>query len=304
MISIIICSRAAEPLAIIRDNISRTISTEYEIIAIDNSQGKYSLCSAYNKGADQAKFDILCFMHEDVSFETEGWGKNLVQHLSDPMIGLVGIAGGDTKSAVPSSWSSFIFTSEINLVQHYKKDGRKERIRSTGYPDSPVELRPVACIDGVFMCTRKDVFRTFRFDEKTFTAFHGYDIDYSLQVGTQYKIVVVFDILLHHFSEGSFNREWLHYSRMLSDKWKEKLPVSARVLPREKFVHQHWTAMRVYLWRMIDLEYGLREIILSFFKYSFNRYFHLLNFLHFFKIIIMVKVAGSRSAFKKLIPNQ
>ncbi len=304
MISIIICSRDAESLAKIRENISRTISAEFEIIAINNSEGKYSLCRAYNTGADKANFDILCFMHEDICFETVGWGKKIIQHLSDPMIGLVGIAGGDTKSIVPSSWSSFIFTSEINLVQHYKKDGRKEIIRRTGYPGNHSALRPVACIDGVFMCTRKDIFSAFRFDEITFTAFHGYDIDYSLQVGTKYKVVVAFDILLHHFSEGSFNREWLHFSRLLSDKWSKTLPVSARVLPRERFVHQHWTAMRVYLWRMIELEYSLRAILLSFFKYSFNRYFHLLHFLHFFNIIIKVKVAGSKSAFKKLIPDQ
>jgi glycosyltransferase involved in cell wall biosynthesis len=288
MISIIVSSQKKAILDKLEENIRQTIGETFELIGIDNAGARFGICKAYNIGIDQAKFDIICFMHEDISFETVNWGKKLIEHLSNQEVGLIGVAGGDTKSWVPSSWSSLIYVSEVCLVQHFKNALKPpERIKRTGYPDNLSFSKPVACLDGVFMCTRRDVLDKYRFDEITFQGFHGYDIDFSLQVSQSFRVCAISDIVLHHYSDGSFNKEWLQNAIKLSDKWRKRLPLSVRDLRRSDYVHQHWSAMRVFLQKLTSLGYSQWEIIYYFLKYSITRYFHLAHFLHFFKNILI-----------------
>jgi glycosyltransferase involved in cell wall biosynthesis len=268
-------------------NLSNTIGITYEVVVIENSKGGMGICEAYNRGVDMAVYDVFCFMHEDVHFDTVGWGQRVIEHLSDPSIGLIGLAGGDTKSWVPSSWPSYIHPSEISIIQHKRGSGKQEHIVRSGYPDEFGQARPAACIDGVWMCTRKDVLQKYRFDEKTLRGFHAYDIDFSLQVGQTYKVCVVFDIIMHHFSEGSFDRIWLNNARLLSDKWRTTLPVTVRYLSHGDFVHQHWSVMRNYIYKLFELKYSRLSILWELVKYSRTRYFHLLHFLHFVKMTII-----------------
>lgn len=76
MISIIICSKNKDLLKDVSANIELTIGVPYEIIAIENNKGEFGICKAYNDGASKAKYDIFCFMHEDISFETQNWEPN------------------------------------------------------------------------------------------------------------------------------------------------------------------------------------------------------------------------------------
>ena len=202
MVSIVICSVSPIYLAALIKNINQTIGLPFQVIAIDNSINKFGICKVYNQGAEQAIYETLCFVHEDVEFATQNWGNIIVQHLNDKKVGLIGLAGGDAKSSVPSSWSIPVVSNQINIFQHSKdKSKAAKHIVETHIPNSIKQQ--VVALDGVFLCTRKDVFANFRFDEDNFKGFHGYDIDYSLQVNTQYQVFVIFDIVVHHFSEGT-----------------------------------------------------------------------------------------------------
>lgn len=281
MISIIICSQSRDVVMATEENIRETIGVDVELIVIPNAEGKFGICHAYNTGALKARYDIFCFMHEDISYETKNWGERVIRHLSNKKTGLIGIAGGDTKSMTPSSWPSSIFESEISIIQHYKsKDKPPKKIITTGYPDNSSQYKKVTCIDGVWMCTRRDVFDKYQFDEKTFTGFHGYDIDFSLQVGLSYQVCAVSDILIHHYSEGSFNNDWLKSTIVVSKKWKKQLPRSARSLSHQEYVRQHWTSMNVFIDKMIELNYSRFSMIANTFPFAFNRYFKLINFLY------------------------
>jgi hypothetical protein len=226
MISVIISSADAARLQKVTENITATIDAPFEIIAIDNSKGQRGICAVYNEGGRAAKFDILCFMHEDVIIETKGWGRSLNDIFkNDNKIGLVGIAGAAYKSLTPSPWSGYgIDTRHINLIQSYKyKDSDPELLYRN--PDNS-QLADVACIDGVFMCTSKNVFSAYQFDEDTFKNFHLYDVDLSINIGQQYRVVVTFDILLNHLSEGSYDKVWLQDNLKLHEKWNDHLPIN------------------------------------------------------------------------------
>ncbi|MGB3132870.1 MAG: glycosyltransferase, partial [Saprospiraceae bacterium] len=74
MISIITCSRAKDISTELRKNIVQTIGIEHEIIVFDNSANKHSIFQAYNIGASRAKYEILCFVHDDLFYMTQDWG--------------------------------------------------------------------------------------------------------------------------------------------------------------------------------------------------------------------------------------
>ncbi|MEG2865326.1 MAG: glycosyltransferase, partial [Mucinivorans sp.] len=76
MISIIVCSVSPDKLSKLKANVEATIGVEYEFVVVDNREGKYSICQAYNIGAQRAKYPYLCFAHEDISFVVKyHWGE-------------------------------------------------------------------------------------------------------------------------------------------------------------------------------------------------------------------------------------
>ena len=284
MVSIIVCSINKYLLNKLTNNIEQTIGVPYQIIAIDNSVNKFGICKVYNQAVKQAIYEILCFVHEDVFFDTKNWGSKIIDHLKDCKIGLIGLAGGDAKSCVPSSWSIPIISNQINIFQHYKdKSKAAKHIVETNVPNSIKQQ--VVALDGVFLCTRKEVFKKFKFDEYAFKGFHGYDIDYSLQINTQYKVFVIFDLVLHHFSEGTPDNKWVNSAVQLAEKWKQHLPISIYNLTREEENLYHWRSLQVFLQKLFELNYPLHLIVNNYFKYSFTKYFTLRRFLSMGKYV-------------------
>jgi hypothetical protein len=222
MISVIVCSINPVLAANLKNNIQSTIGIDHEIICIDNRIQKKGICEVYNEAAKQATFDVLCFIHEDVFIHSNNWGMSLLKVLSDETIGLVGVSGTIYKSGYPSVWPacdhSFYRT---NTIQHFKN--KQEPVVSIINPFNRV-YEEVAVLDGVFLATKKSIFNSYFFDEKLFKNFHCYDLDISFNIGSDFRIVVMYDILLEHFSEGSLSRSWVEDSIKLHEKWKQILP--------------------------------------------------------------------------------
>jgi len=221
MISIIICSKYPEISRELKENIDETIGVTYEIIVIDNSSSQYSIFSAYNKGVTQSKHQYLCFIHEDVLFKTQNWGKNLIEHLKNEKTGIIGIAGGKIATRIPASWWN-VGPGYKNLIQHYKK----KNISTTETVNNQTNIKQqVVVLDGVFMSLRRELFDTISFDEEL-TGFHAYDHDISIQtVMAGYKNYVVFDILLEHFSEGNLNAQYYTNLIKLYKKRIDYMPI-------------------------------------------------------------------------------
>lgn len=237
MISIIISSVDKAMLLAVSQNIADTVGVPFEIIGIDNSNGAKGLCAVYNEGAQRAKYDLLCFMHEDVSMITSGWGA-IVNRIfeENPEVGLIGVAGSSFKPLSPSGWQgvSGIRTNYLNVIQRFK------------YNDLPTEhsyrnpknekLAKVVSVDGVWLCTTKKVLSIARFDDQTFTGFHKYDLDFSMQVRQHYQVVVTYDILLEHFSEGELSKDWVFETAKFNAKWINQLPAYIdNFTPQQKF---------------------------------------------------------------------
>ncbi|MDR0680715.1 MAG: glycosyltransferase family protein [Dysgonamonadaceae bacterium] len=222
MVSIIICTKQGRIPESLKSSIKDTIGVPYELVIIDNSKNEYSIFEAYNEGIKKASYNLLCFMHEDIWYHSQDWGKSIVAHLSIPEVGLIGLAGAYYLLSLPSTW----FKAKpcvMNLIQtSYKHYSIKEDT-------------DVICVDGFWFCSRKDVFRQVAFDEKNFRGFHFYDLDISMQIHEKgYSILVISDITVEHFSGGSLNRQWLDSAYIFYYKWKKQLPASLNILPKKK----------------------------------------------------------------------
>ena len=94
MISIIVCSINPDAAEKLKRNIAATIGNmEYEVIVFDNRTSGYGICKVYNSCAEKSRYDFLCFLHEDVQFDTIAWGEKIVRTLSEPECGAIGFAG-------------------------------------------------------------------------------------------------------------------------------------------------------------------------------------------------------------------
>lgn len=236
MISIIISSANPSLLADISKNIRDTISVPYEIISFNNGDGKKGICEVYNEGAEMAKYDILCFMHEDIEIRTLKWGEVLISLFkNNEQLGLVGVAGNGYLPLSPSRWGGVgIDTDYININQSFKFENKRQRLIYRN-PNNE-KLSDVAFVDGVWLCTTKGIISEFKFDELTFKGFHGYDIDFSLSVGTKYKVAVTYDIFINHFSEGRYDKKWLEENLKLNNKWSYSLPRNIEKLTQKEII--------------------------------------------------------------------
>ncbi|WP_460946623.1 glycosyltransferase [Spirosoma daeguense] len=223
MISIVVSSHNKSYFRKFIQSVQQTIGVDYEIIQVKNP-GLMGICEAYNQGAQQAQFPYICFSHEDIIFHTDNWGKILINDFeSDPAIGLIGIAGSGYKSWTLSGWHTSQKSPNrflaVNVVHVSPEQSTRHNIN-----ESNDFLVPVASIDGCFMFTSRNVAQQIHFDQTLFTSYHCYDIDYSLQVNQHFKVVVDFNILLSHFSGGSYDEKWFTETIKLHKKWKNKLP--------------------------------------------------------------------------------
>ena len=177
MISIIICSRTATLSKELTLNISKTIGVDHELIVIDNSQNQYCICDAYNLGVKQSKYDILCFMHDDITYHSQNWGKNVVTHFTDIQVDAIGVAGTPYCAYMPGPWWGNDILYE-HLLQGDEQNADAQ-LKSNGEPD---KKRQATILDGVWLCIRKPLFNTIGFDDINFKGFHFYDADICMQI--------------------------------------------------------------------------------------------------------------------------
>lgn len=225
MLSLIICSKHPTTSKVLLQNISQTIGCEYEIIHMDNSQGKYSIFQAYNEGVRLSKGENLCFMHEDLTFNSDNWGYKAEQYLKDDNLGLLGVAG---VKVVPTHGDARMggYFYGCNWDRYYtiEKNPRSaidmKKIQPLGI------LKECAAVDGLWFCIPKRMFRQIKFDENTYQGFHLYDLDISMQVQMTGKIVMICDdIIIEHDSVGLFNQSFSDNLGIFSNKWKDVLPL-------------------------------------------------------------------------------
>lgn len=252
MISIIIASVRSDLLLAVTKNIEITIGVPFEIISFNNGNGEMGLCEIYNQGAELAKYDLICYMHEDIIFHTQHWGRIVHRLFSNfDKLGIVGVAGSSFKTLVPSGWGpdspggSTVFSS---YAQVDLKSGRETTFIHNFEADN---FPKVVCVDGLWFCTRRDIVIQLKFDDSLLRGFHCYDLDFCMTVLQQYEVRVTNEIFISHFSKGSYDDNWLADTLKIHEKWKDFLPTFTKPLSYQEKQSIERKAFRVYLRALI-----------------------------------------------------
>lgn len=253
MISIIISSYQPKYYFALEKNIAETVGVPYEIIKIENP-GSFSISEAYNTGASKAQGGNLLFLHEDILFHTRDWGKNLIKHLSNPEVGVVGIAGSNYVPHAPSGW--FIKNDKYqfyNFIQNSKEQDAARLLTNLIRTENPA-----FAVDGVFLAITKSKFKEFGFST-SLKGFHAYDLDFSLRVAGRYRNIVVGNILLEHFSMGHPAEDWLDATISVRRKIRSKFNRTIDIqVEKERFENFVYSVFRFKGIRMKNVFFSLQ----------------------------------------------
>ena len=234
MISVIISSYKNDLFTQLSRNIASNIGVPYEIIKVDNP-GIMSIAKAYNIGRKRAKFEVLCFCHEDILFRTKDWGQILVDIFRSKSIGLVGIVGTKAPPLLPVPW--WHLDSEMNyseIFQHYENNQVEKIV--WGWKESN-SIEEAVVVDGILLCTSKN--SNLLFDER-FPGFHFYDLALSIDsIKMGYKNLVTNRIVIEHKSNGKLDANWYESLHLFHKLYK---PILAKfeVKPINSYAYESW----------------------------------------------------------------
>lgn len=201
-----------------QDKIKKSIGLkEFSIIEKVNN-GEKSLTQVYNEILDESNTDIVILCHDDLIFETNKWGKKVLNHFSNTDFGIIGIAG---TTSIPESGRWWEDPSKMVGIVNHKHEGKKwESKYCKNWED---EIIKTILIDGLFISLSKSRIKN-RFDNDI-PDFHFYDIDFSFGnhlLGV--NVGVMFDVRITHLSIGMTNDKWESNRELFIDKFKENLP--------------------------------------------------------------------------------
>lgn len=248
MISIIICSINKNFAQQVQSNIIDTVGVPCEVIVTDNTVNSMPITQVYNLGASKAKYDTLCFVHEDVLFETQGWGVKILEYFNqNKKLGLVGVGGSKYKSKTPSGWFCGLQEFDCCNISHLDRAGNTELLLMN--PEKGSRLQQVVTVDGVFMCCPKNVWSEIKFDDVLLRDFHLYDLDFSLRVSEVYESAVTYEIDILHIVKGNhYGDRWLESTLKWHKHFNKRLPVNITNSGKKNLIESH--IVRIWLIRL------------------------------------------------------
>lgn len=193
-----------------------------EIIYVIND-GSKSLTECYNKILNEARSNIVVFIHDDVIIETASWGGKLLKLFNNnPKYGIIGVAG--TKSLPESGkW----WEDPKRMYGRVKHTLNGKSWLSAYSPDLSNTIEEVVVVDGVFFAVDKNKIKE-QFDENV-KGFHFYDVNFCFKnflVGVGIGVTTKIRIL--HKSIGQIGPEWETNRVLFAEEFKNSLPVNIK----------------------------------------------------------------------------
>lgn len=163
----------------------------------------FNFAEACNVGVADAKGDLICLLNDDVSPLTSDWLGIMVQHLADPLVGVVG-----AKLLYPERTVQHggVLMGLAGLCDHANRYLPED---SPGYAYRGILDQEVSAVTGACMLIRRSIFLSLGgLDEVYASAFN--DIDFCLRVREAgYSVVFAAGAKLLHYETLSYGT---HYS--------------------------------------------------------------------------------------------
>jgi hypothetical protein len=258
MISFIICSINPNAAQAVLNNIRDTIgNTVFESIVFDNRTAHKGIAEVYNSCATKAKHEFLCFVHEDFVFHTCNWGKHIEEQLKKKDCGIIGFTGSCVKTQTISPVHHYHNFTIHNYIQYHKKDRRLFMNTQETFGG----FVPCITVDGMCMFVRKGIWEQNKFDENLIKGFHGYDLDFSLQVARNYRNFICNNVIAEHLSCGSFSADWVKTLIDLHEKkWNKELPMAVDGIPEKDLMEAEHEALFIFIKKALRTEYPFSKL--------------------------------------------
>jgi hypothetical protein len=186
--------------------LARVMEPDSLLMAVRSST---SIFSAYNemldRARDQADIEALVLVHEDVELKDAHLLEKLRRALQPPDVGVVGVVGA--VGVADLAW--------------WQASGRGRCAETRGLVDFGGGDADVEAVDGLLMALSPSALRTARFDDRNYTGFHGYDVDYCFSVRQNGLRVRVADIDVFHHTKGGLGdpSSWHLSNEVFRSKW-------------------------------------------------------------------------------------
>jgi Glycosyltransferase like family len=190
-----------------------------------------SIFRSYNALLDQfaAREDLeaLVLVHQDAEIVDADFCRIVRGALSDPEVGVVGCVGAVGVRSIAWWEGSVTCASFINRYEEH--GGGDLPSFSWAWSDAPAYARigEVETLDGFVLALSPWAVRTIRFDE-SLGQFHGYDLDFCLQVRAAGRKVLTADFrAIHHrpLEMVPDPRKWIDAHVRVAQKWDGRMGI-------------------------------------------------------------------------------
>ena len=168
-----------------------------------------SIFSAYNEVLDalapRDDLEAIILLHEDLEIVDSDFCGKVRRRLAEPDVAVVGVVGA----------------TGVTSLAWWEGSGRGRCLESRGLVDFGGGRHDVDSVDGLLLVLSPWAARNLRFDEDTFTGFHGYDADICFQARAAGKRVVVDEIAVVHHTKGGYGDRdaYAACDRAFRSKW-------------------------------------------------------------------------------------
>jgi len=215
-ISVVICSIDARKFSAATANFaSRLADTAHEIIGVHDAR---SLAEGYNRGARQARGDLLIFSHDDVEILSPDFAGALRRAAAS--LDVIGVVG--TARVLWALWPAAGHPYLRGWIAHPAAGAKPYEVAVFGV-DAAVST-DLQALDGMFFAAKRAAWAKVPFDEATFDGFHGYDIDFTFRAHRAgFRVGISAEVALIHASKGGFDAGWAHYAAKFAAKHRDVL---------------------------------------------------------------------------------
>jgi hypothetical protein len=214
-------ARCAEP------GIGRCAEPDSEVVA-EAATG--SISHSYNalldRFAGREDVEALVLLHQDTEIVDTDFCRRARQALSDPSVGVAGCVGAIGVKSIAWWEGSVTLSSFANRYEEY--GGGELPGFSWDRAEAPpyAQVGEVDTLDGFLLILSPWTVRNIRFDEEI-SEFHGYDLDFCLQVREAGRKVTTADVRAIHHRPLEMLPDvdrWVEAHVRVAEKWDGRMP--------------------------------------------------------------------------------
>ncbi len=214
--------RCAEP------GIARAAEADSEVRAMPSIG---SIFASYNALLDEFserdELEALVLVHQDAEIIDADFCQIVRRALADPHVGVVGCVGAVGVRSIAWWEASVTLASFVNRYQEH--GGGDLASFSWEWTEAPAYARTgeVETLDGFVLVLSPWVVRNLRFDE-SLGQFHGYDLDFCLQVRASGRTVITADFRAVHHRQLEMvpdPEEWIEAHIRVAEKWDGEMGI-------------------------------------------------------------------------------